>query len=227
MPREGAIHHLIIVSYPKQGKRLKGNGCAIQHDFMLLTVRYVGFSLIEQICILKKPGVKTKHFRIRSYGTQSKGSLTWGVKFSGRAFDCADRKISGSNPGVLFSGKIGYRTDYVCIKSSNPRIYVTVWCQKWDFMPITRSMDVQLKALLETINSVKNSQEETKQEIQKGQQERQKSLKDMQKSQEDTKNELKQYMQKGLDDTKNELKQYMQKGLDDTKNELKDRMEKA
>ncbi|GFV12973.1 hypothetical protein TNCV_3175081 [Trichonephila clavipes] len=58
MPREGAFHHLIIVSYQRQGKRSKGNGCAIQDDFMLLTVRYVGFSLIEQICILKKPGVK-------------------------------------------------------------------------------------------------------------------------------------------------------------------------
>ncbi|GFU58290.1 hypothetical protein TNCV_944861 [Trichonephila clavipes] len=43
-----AFHHLIIVSYPRQDKRSKGNGCAIQHDFMLLTVRYVGFSLIEK-----------------------------------------------------------------------------------------------------------------------------------------------------------------------------------
>ncbi|GFV12590.1 hypothetical protein TNCV_4425431 [Trichonephila clavipes] len=41
MPREGAFRHLIIVSYPRQDKRLKGNGCAIQHDFMLLTVRFV------------------------------------------------------------------------------------------------------------------------------------------------------------------------------------------
>ncbi|GFS65347.1 hypothetical protein TNCV_2451651 [Trichonephila clavipes] len=55
--REGDFHHL-IVSYPRQDKTSKGNGCAIQHDFMLLTVRYVGFSLIEQIYILKKPGVK-------------------------------------------------------------------------------------------------------------------------------------------------------------------------
>ncbi|GFT82483.1 hypothetical protein TNCV_4173321 [Trichonephila clavipes] len=39
MPREGAFHHLIIVSYPRQDKRSKGNGCAIEHDFMLLTVR--------------------------------------------------------------------------------------------------------------------------------------------------------------------------------------------
>ncbi|GFU44529.1 hypothetical protein TNCV_1506441 [Trichonephila clavipes] len=39
MPREGAFHHLIIVSYPRQDKRSKGNGCAIQHDFMLHTVR--------------------------------------------------------------------------------------------------------------------------------------------------------------------------------------------
>ncbi|GFS82017.1 hypothetical protein TNCV_1790851 [Trichonephila clavipes] len=36
--REGAFHHLIIVSYPRQDKRSKRNGCAIQHDFMLLTV---------------------------------------------------------------------------------------------------------------------------------------------------------------------------------------------
>ncbi|GFV46903.1 hypothetical protein TNCV_1270211 [Trichonephila clavipes] len=41
MPKEGAFHHLIIVSYPRQDKRSKGNGCAIQHDFMLLTVRPV------------------------------------------------------------------------------------------------------------------------------------------------------------------------------------------
>ncbi|GFV14193.1 hypothetical protein TNCV_526671 [Trichonephila clavipes] len=41
MPREGAFHHLIIVSYPRQDKRSKGNGCAIQHDFMLLIVRLV------------------------------------------------------------------------------------------------------------------------------------------------------------------------------------------
>ncbi|GFW29785.1 hypothetical protein TNCV_3936521 [Trichonephila clavipes] len=41
MPREGAFHHLIIVSYPRQDERLKENGCAIQHDFMLLNVRYV------------------------------------------------------------------------------------------------------------------------------------------------------------------------------------------
>ncbi|GFW86892.1 hypothetical protein TNCV_2810471 [Trichonephila clavipes] len=39
MPREGVFHHLIIVSYPRQDKRSKENGCAIQHDFMLLTVR--------------------------------------------------------------------------------------------------------------------------------------------------------------------------------------------
>ncbi|GFU96442.1 hypothetical protein TNCV_90161 [Trichonephila clavipes] len=55
---EGNFHHLIKVSYPRQDKRSKGNGCAIQHDFVLLTVRYVGFSLIEQICIFRKPGVK-------------------------------------------------------------------------------------------------------------------------------------------------------------------------
>ncbi|GFU87004.1 hypothetical protein TNCV_4840501 [Trichonephila clavipes] len=49
MPREGAFHHHIIVSYPGQDRRSNGNGCAIQHDFVLLTVRYVGFSVIEQI----------------------------------------------------------------------------------------------------------------------------------------------------------------------------------
>ncbi|GFV56652.1 hypothetical protein TNCV_4283151 [Trichonephila clavipes] len=48
-------------------------------------------------------------------------------------------------------------------ESSNPRIYVTVWCQKWDFMPITRAMDEQLKVLLEDINALKNGQEETRQ----------------------------------------------------------------
>ncbi|GFX51219.1 hypothetical protein TNCV_2735701 [Trichonephila clavipes] len=38
MPKEGAFHHLIIVSYPRQDKKSKGNGYAIQRDFMLLTV---------------------------------------------------------------------------------------------------------------------------------------------------------------------------------------------
>ncbi|GFS85975.1 zinc finger MYM-type protein 1 [Trichonephila clavipes] len=64
MPREGAFHHFIIVSYPRQDRRSKGNGCAIQHVFMLLTVRYVSFSLMEQICILKKPGVKPDNIRV-------------------------------------------------------------------------------------------------------------------------------------------------------------------
>ncbi|GFY50631.1 uncharacterized protein TNIN_359571 [Trichonephila inaurata madagascariensis] len=41
MSREGVFHHLIIVSYPRPDKRSKRNGCAIQHNFMLLTVRYV------------------------------------------------------------------------------------------------------------------------------------------------------------------------------------------
>ncbi|GFU22606.1 hypothetical protein TNCV_1304821 [Trichonephila clavipes] len=40
-----------------------------------------------------------------------------------------------------------------------------VWCQKWDFMPITRAMDEQLKALLEGINALKSGQEETKNEL--------------------------------------------------------------
>ncbi|GFQ71165.1 hypothetical protein TNCT_447301 [Trichonephila clavata] len=39
MPREEAFHRLIIVSYPRQDKRSKVNGCVIQQDFMLLTVR--------------------------------------------------------------------------------------------------------------------------------------------------------------------------------------------
>ncbi|GFX65706.1 integrase catalytic domain-containing protein [Trichonephila clavipes] len=55
---EGAFHHLIIVSYPRQDKRSKGNGCVIHTKIMFLTFRYVGSSLIEQIRILKKPGVK-------------------------------------------------------------------------------------------------------------------------------------------------------------------------
>ncbi|GFV23860.1 hypothetical protein TNCV_960541 [Trichonephila clavipes] len=40
------------------------------------------------------------------------------------------------------------------------RIYVTVWCQKWNFMPITRAMDEQLKVLLEGINALKSGQED-------------------------------------------------------------------
>ncbi|GFV97456.1 integrase catalytic domain-containing protein [Trichonephila clavipes] len=45
MRKEGAFHHLIIVSYPRQDKRSKVNGCVIQHDFMLLTVRINDTSL--------------------------------------------------------------------------------------------------------------------------------------------------------------------------------------
>ncbi|GFX25315.1 uncharacterized protein TNCV_1274751 [Trichonephila clavipes] len=40
MPRERAFHHFIIVSFPRQDKSSKGNVCAIQHNFMLLTVSY-------------------------------------------------------------------------------------------------------------------------------------------------------------------------------------------
>ncbi|GFX09447.1 uncharacterized protein TNCV_4698331 [Trichonephila clavipes] len=83
-------------------------------------------------------------------------------------------------------------------------------------------MGEQLKALLEGINALKSSQEETKERMQKGQQEMQKSLEDMQKSQEETKNELKQEMQKCLDDTKNELKERMEKGQEETKKGQKD-----
>ncbi|GFX59837.1 hypothetical protein TNCV_4130801 [Trichonephila clavipes] len=98
------------------------------------------------------------------------------------------------------------------------RIYITVWCQKGDFMPITRAMDEQLKTLLEGINALKNGQEETRQEMQKcleeTRQEMQKGLKEtrqeMQKRQEE--------MQKGVED--------MQKRQEETKNELKERKDK-
>ncbi|GFX71457.1 hypothetical protein TNCV_2694451 [Trichonephila clavipes] len=40
-----------------------------------------------------------------------------------------------------------------------------VWCQRWDFMPITRAMDEKLKALLEGINAFKNGQKETKERM--------------------------------------------------------------
>ncbi|GFX18206.1 uncharacterized protein TNCV_4305081 [Trichonephila clavipes] len=61
-------------------------------------------------------------------------------------------------------------------------------------MPITRSIDEQLKALLEGINALKNGQEETRQEMQKG-------LEYMQKSQEETK----ERMEKGQEDLRNTL----------------------
>ncbi|GFS99132.1 uncharacterized protein TNCV_822531 [Trichonephila clavipes] len=71
-------------------------------------------------------------------------------------------------------------------------------------------MDEQLKALLEGINALKNSQEETTQEMQK-------SLEDMQKSQEETKNELKERMEKGQEETK--------KGQEDVKNSLEKKID--
>ncbi|GFX59384.1 hypothetical protein TNCV_150921 [Trichonephila clavipes] len=40
-----------------------------------------------------------------------------------------------------------------------------VWCQRWGFMPITRPMDEQLKALLEALNAMKNSKETAKNEL--------------------------------------------------------------
>ncbi|GFW31269.1 hypothetical protein TNCV_2578501 [Trichonephila clavipes] len=67
MPREGAFHHLIIVSYPTQDKISKGNGCAIQHDFVLLTVRKE-----EAIGLAKKWGItpefeKKRHRKVRQF----------------------------------------------------------------------------------------------------------------------------------------------------------------
>ncbi|GFT48881.1 hypothetical protein TNCV_2771001 [Trichonephila clavipes] len=47
--------HLIIVSYPRQDKRSKGNGCVIQHDFILLTVRK---DLIDELKIF---GMSSRH----------------------------------------------------------------------------------------------------------------------------------------------------------------------
>ncbi|GFX67747.1 hypothetical protein TNCV_1564491 [Trichonephila clavipes] len=81
MPREGAFHHLIIVSYPRQDKRSKGNGCAIQHDFMLLTVSLTSIENLrnnfanikeEAIGLAKKWGItpefeKKKHRKVRQF----------------------------------------------------------------------------------------------------------------------------------------------------------------
>ncbi|GFV74734.1 uncharacterized protein TNCV_1039721 [Trichonephila clavipes] len=75
-------------------------------------------------------------------------------------------------------------------------------------------MDDQLKALLEGINTLKNGQEKTRQE--------------MQKCLYDTKNELKDRNEKGQEGTKQEMQQGledMQKSQEETKNELKERME--
>ncbi|GFT07564.1 uncharacterized protein TNCV_4045311 [Trichonephila clavipes] len=72
MPREGAFHHLIIVSYPRQDKRSKGNGCGIQHDFMLLTVSLTSIENLrnnfadikeEAIGLAKKWGVIPEFFK--------------------------------------------------------------------------------------------------------------------------------------------------------------------
>ncbi|GFW78231.1 uncharacterized protein TNCV_137001 [Trichonephila clavipes] len=51
-------------------------------------------------------------------------------------------------------------TAHTAVAAPLTRIYVTVWCQKRDFMPITRAMDEQLKALLEGINALKSGQED-------------------------------------------------------------------
>ncbi|GFX40289.1 hypothetical protein TNCV_4319221 [Trichonephila clavipes] len=79
MLKEGALHHLIIVSYPRQDKRSKGNGCAIQHDFMLLTVSLTSIENLrnhfanikeEAIGLAKKWGItlefeKKRHRKVR------------------------------------------------------------------------------------------------------------------------------------------------------------------
>ncbi|GFW53712.1 hypothetical protein TNCV_1078131 [Trichonephila clavipes] len=75
-------------------------------------------------------------------------------------------------------------------------------------------MDEQLKALLEGINALKNGQEDTRQEMQKG-------LEDMQKIQEETKNELKDRMEKGQEETKKE----MQNCQEDLKNTLEKKID--
>ncbi|GFW97621.1 retrovirus-related Pol polyprotein from transposon 412 [Trichonephila clavipes] len=57
-------------------------------------------------------------------------------------------------------------------------------CQKWDFMPITRAMDEQMKALLEGIKALKSGQEETKERMenmQRSQEETRKGQQEMQK----------------------------------------------
>ncbi|GFX00737.1 hypothetical protein TNCV_4577041 [Trichonephila clavipes] len=81
MSKEGAFHHHIIVSFPRQDKRSKGNGCAIQHDFMLLTVSLTSienfrnnFANIkgEAIWLAKKWGItleseKKRHRKFRQF----------------------------------------------------------------------------------------------------------------------------------------------------------------
>ncbi|GFX11708.1 hypothetical protein TNCV_4340541 [Trichonephila clavipes] len=83
--------------------------------------------------------------------------------------------------GPFDESKSVVQADCFCIKSSNSRIYVTVWCQKWGFMRITREMDEQLKALLEGINALKSDQED----MQKSQEEaKERMMENMQRSQE-------------------------------------------
>ncbi|GFR30373.1 hypothetical protein TNCT_161011 [Trichonephila clavata] len=81
MPRERAFHHLIIVSCPRQDKRSKGNSCAIQYDFMLLTVSLTSIKTLrnnfanikeEAIGLAKKWGItpeceKKRHRKVRQF----------------------------------------------------------------------------------------------------------------------------------------------------------------
>ncbi|GFY08217.1 uncharacterized protein TNCV_1356281 [Trichonephila clavipes] len=79
-------------------------------------------------------------------------------------------------------------------------------------------MDEQLKALLEGINALKNSQEQAKNELKERME---KGQKKMQKGLDDTKNELKERMEKGQGETKQEMQKYQE----DLKNALEKKID--
>ncbi|GFW88862.1 hypothetical protein TNCV_2682961 [Trichonephila clavipes] len=75
-------------------------------------------------------------------------------------------------------------------------------------------MDEQLKALLEGINALKSSQEETKERMenmQRSQKETKERMENMQRSQKETKERM-ENMQRSQEEIKNELKERMEKG---------------
>ncbi|GFW95415.1 hypothetical protein TNCV_2500951 [Trichonephila clavipes] len=65
------------------------------------------------------------------------------------------------------SEKLSCSLRLICIKSLNPTQHNIFWCQNWDFMPITREIDEQLKTLSKSINALKRGQKESKERMRK------------------------------------------------------------
>ncbi|GFT72375.1 DNA-methyltransferase 3B [Trichonephila clavipes] len=104
--------------------------------------------------------------RCNHFFRNAKDLMSWAIK----EFKAYDETLIGSSnlpPLVLkclkdvqkfnldsLSYSYDSNTDDISIKKEP--VYVTVWCQECDFMPITGVMDEQLKALLEGINALEN-----------------------------------------------------------------------